>query len=83
MSGQAIVRVLRALRALESGRHTYDSLADVLACTPRQARRYVNALEEAHVPIRSVGGGAGRGVHPRIVWIERHTVASRPNGVTA
>lgn len=44
-----LVRVLRLLKALETGRRTVSDLARVLHTTPRTIYRDLEALDEAHI----------------------------------
>jgi len=46
-----LVRVLRLLALLQTGRHDLVALSRALAVSPRTVRRDLAAIEEAHLPI--------------------------------
>lgn len=50
-----VVRALKAVRVLRTGRPTLSELATALGTTERTARRYLDALAEAHVPVKRHG----------------------------
>jgi predicted DNA-binding transcriptional regulator YafY len=53
--GIVVVRVVKALQALQAGRVTLPQLAAEMGTTERTARRYITSFEQAHVPIRRYG----------------------------
>ena len=70
---QQLVRQLRLVRLLATGRRTINQLAFELDVTPRTVRRDFEALEEAHLPLIREDYGAGQ-----CVW---QILTNRPFGL--
>lgn len=70
---QQLVRQLRLLALLTSGRRTIHELALALDVSERTLRRDFEALEEAHLPLHRENYGPGE-----CVW---HLLTSRPFGL--
>jgi predicted DNA-binding transcriptional regulator YafY len=52
---QVIRRLLIAQRLLQTSRPTLPQLARAMKCSERTARRYVESLEDACIPVRRHG----------------------------
>lgn len=70
---QQLIRQLRLLALLTSGRRTIRQLARALDVTERTVRRDFEALEEAHLPLTRENYGAGE-----CVW---HLLTRQPFGL--
>lgn len=51
-----VVRILRVLRLIQTGRRSLDELSRELSISPRTIRRDLAAIQEAHLAIRRTRG---------------------------